>query len=742
MTSTEIIRVHKEICNQACRLELFEALKKIRTIAAETHNEETITELEDCEATYCNMLNYTIKNISDPQRDVILASLVIKIIELSDKIKEIFLVKSNNDLIQKKSLAFNALENLKLQWLNLQELRRQDKDLKELLSDSNIVTDSNSLWQSIGFFRNSLFNYILFSDKLNDADIEFIKSAFKSTDLPWYEKCVLVSSVTLSVLRYFDSKKINLLLNFYESAHIQIKQRALTGIWISFVVYNQRIKFYQPLQQKLQKIYAENSIDETDFIFLLKQLIKARDTEKISRKMKDDIIPDLQKLTPKIEEKLDLENLFNDQSIDDKNPDWENILGDSPELLGKLEELSKLQLEGNDVFMSAFSMLKHFDFFNKIPNWFLPFFADNPDLRSNSASDDSGFDNTICKTLEKSAYMCNSDKYSFLLNLKMMPLQQKSMLLNMFNAELEGMRELSESDELIDNKIKNRTIVTQYIQDLYRFFKIHKARLEFEDIFETDPDYQNNVFLKIVFPDENITHKIADFLFETDHYQEALRLFIYLKPHEKSEMEYLQKTGFCYQQNEDYENALKYYIKAELFDSENIWNLKKIAFCYKQQNKHQEAVKYYLEIEKREPENLNNVMNIGNSYLRMKEFSKALNYYYKIEFNSNENTGIYRPIAWCLFVSGQLQKSRNYFEKILGLNLANQYDLMNFGHLNMVEKNFEAAAHLYIKSLQHKNNSAEIFFKGFFDDSVYLINQNVSINDINLMSDYLKYQIR
>ena len=110
--------------------------------------------------------------------------------------------------------------------------------------------------------------------------------------------------------------------------------------------------------------------DDKDFNknlqYILLQLIRTKETEKISRKLHEEIIPEVAKFKPKIEEKLKLDDILQDPSSEDKNPDWEGVFGDSPELFNKLEEISKMQIEGSDVFMSAFALLKHFDFFKEL----------------------------------------------------------------------------------------------------------------------------------------------------------------------------------------------------------------------------------------------------------------------------------------------------------------------------------------------------------------------------------------
>ncbi len=738
MTINEVIAKHKQVCNLATDMKLYDALQQSGMLLNEIPNDELLTELENCRETYSNMLKYTAKGIQDPQRNLILNALVVRIVEMADKIKELFLEKHHHALQERKNNAYNKLSAVQKELKETLDSRKEHENMVELLHETDISVDKDDLLRKQQSFRVGFFDYILYADKLSDMDVQFVKNVFNLPDIEWYDKSLMVSSVTLSMMRYFDINKMDLLFHFYENGQYQVKQRSLTGILILFLLYDRRVKYYKALNEKVHKIYAESEIDESEILILIKQLVKARDTEKISKRMTEEIIPDIQKLTPRIEEKLDLDNLFKDDDFSDKNPDWQSFLEESPELLGKIEELSKMQLEGNDVFMSAFSQLKHFDFFDQISNWFVPFYKENPEISKILENEESKFREVFSSSLERSTYMCNSDKYSFMLNLRVMPAQQKGMLLNMFNAELESINEISEQDEMLNDLLKSQTIYTQYIQDLYRFFKLHPNRKDFEDIFELKLDFHENSFLKAVYPDQTFLKKIADFLFKTDHYAESLDIFLLLNAGKNQDMELLQKIGYCYQQTGDLTNALKHYYLAELFDSNNVWNLKKIAFCLKKQNDYLKAIDYYYEIEKLEPENIQIQMNIANAFLHLKEFNKALNYYYKIEFSSNENQGICRPIAWCLFVIGQFAKSKEYFTRLMDNGDFNKYDYMNYGHVHFVEGDFGKAAELYLQSIRQKDNSLGGFLKGFADDKEHLAKHGLDLLEIQLMIDYLK----
>jgi hypothetical protein len=177
------------------------------------------------------------------------------------------------------------------------------------------------------------------------------------------------------------------------------------------------------------------------------------------------------KLKPDIEEKLKLDELLSKDEFEDKNPDWENFFSDSPDVYKKLEEFSSMQMDGSDVFMGAFSMLKRFGFFEQLSNWFLPFYQEHPEIQKATSGVDDKFDwKGFFEGIEKAPVMCNSDKYSFCFNIGFMPDMQKSMMLDLFSMELKQMSELSEDEKKTQcNKRKQNYFHTIYSGSLSLF---------------------------------------------------------------------------------------------------------------------------------------------------------------------------------------------------------------------------------------------------------------------------------
>ena len=95
-------------------------------------------------------------------------------------------------------------------------------------------------------------------------------------------------------------------------------------------------------------------------------------------------------------------------------------------------------MDGHDLFMGTFSMLKHFDFFNEISNWFLPFHRDNVNLLTSLPTEEDFDREAFLDGLENAFYMCDSDKYSFGFNIKFLPAEQRKFMAGMFGMKPEA----------------------------------------------------------------------------------------------------------------------------------------------------------------------------------------------------------------------------------------------------------------------------------------------------------------
>jgi tetratricopeptide (TPR) repeat protein len=739
MNRKEIWENHQLASDFIARRQLGNALDLFYQMADETDSDYYNLQLDKHKETYSSILEYALKEIEDPERDEIYYRLLRDILEIGDKLKEHLLtIQGGSSIYKTKWKIEQNIEEGKIDYNELLGNLTQDKELEDLLNDTNITTQEGvSSPTERNEVISDLFRVIWLLDKYGENEIGLIRNINDSEKLPWHDKSLFVSALTLSVLRCFDEHKISLLFEIFNKKEDQVWQRALVGLLLALYKYDERVELYPKILERLDSFKGNPEVEKNIEAIII-QTIKSKETEEITRKWEEEILPEIMKMRPNIEQKLDLENIVSDKFIEDKNPDWERVFEDSPDLLDKLQEFSKLQMEGSDVFMSAFGRLKHFPFFNRISNWFLPFYKENSDLKEILPEDKNASIAPLIEKLESSYYMCNSDKYSFCFNLQYIPDEQRNTMMQMFNEEMKQMNEIGEDEEILTGFARTKSIYTQYLQDLYRFYKLHPLKKEIDDIFDYKLDIYNTHFYQRIVEDKKIRRNIAEFYFERDHFNLAVEVFQNLDEDERNKVEILEKIAYSYQRLGDYQNALNYYLKADLFDTNKAWLTKKIALCYRYLNQPENSLEYYKAAETLEPDNLYIQAYIGHSLFQLERYEEATKYYFKVEYLAPENAKIRRPIAWCSFMLGKLETAENYLHKLLEKE-SNYYDYITLGHVYWSMKLPEKAQEAYKNAILHEDSSFEKFSASYLDDRKYLEDKGIEPIEINLMMDRVKF---
>lgn len=739
MDAALVKKTYKDICGHLHNRKVLDAMDGIKLLIQASDKEFLLEQLEQQNQTYSNILKHSFSRVKDPQREKIHHFLTRSLLELADELKELLLTeKSNENIFALKRDLQRSRRFERKEALSYLESLTYDSQLSDILKGVKVGEEAAEVSREEALVK--IFDIIWLTDKYSDSEIDLLNAVCESKQLPRHDKSLVVSALTLSLLRYFDVNKFLVLLRFVHAREHHVWQRALVGIFLSFLVYNDRFYLYPLLEEKVLELKTFDQI-EKNLEAILVQFTKTRETESVSKKWNEDILPHMMKLRPKLEEKLDLENIFRDEFGEEKNPDWETVFEDAPDLLDKLQEFTQMQMEGMDVFMSAFSQLKNFPFFHKISNWFVPFYHENQSIRPYLKTSGDGVDLTpLVQTLEKTHFMCNSDKYSFCINLSMIPDQQKNMMMNMASAEMDSVAEVEEGEDLINDFARTKSQYTQYFQDLYRFYRLHPWRNEFADVFRIEPDLFENAFIRHLITDDKVIRNIAEFYFDKKFYPYALNIFLSLLERDRSNIELFEKIAFCYEKTGDFEKALDYYKRAEIIETGRLWILRKLAYCSKFLNRWQDALMYYREAEKQQPDDLQIQANIGQCLIHLEEFEEALQYYFKVEVLAPENHKIRRPLAWCSFIIGKLETARDYLERLLENDPSNRYDHMNLGHVYWCLQQEEKALYHYGKSLSFTKNFSA-FESSFRDDRKHLARNGISSFDMDLMLDYLKMSL-
>ncbi|MBD8388514.1 tetratricopeptide repeat protein [Dysgonomonas sp. BGC7] len=735
MNSRDIISLKKEILQNLSKRQLKDSFEGLAKLTVNTQDWKISETLSDLETNYKYMLHYLFEGVEDTQRETVYRNLVRSLYELTDdSADELLKIESSNIFYEK--LRINSLKSN-----TLNDCFNQLKDIADSLSLIDLLEEGDEKAQKkkdLAIRRErigaEIFNTIFVSARASDADLKDYIAILDNIDSPVREKCIVISALTLNLFHRFDTRKVQILMHAAGVDNMQLRARAIVGLVVVMQMYDSRWSLYPELQNRLD-ILSENQVFRKAIIRTIIQLIRSRETEEITKKIKEEILPEMMKFNNLAGRKLNMEELMGgDSDFSEKNPEWQKELEESG-LGKKLQEYSNLQMEGADVFHSTFSGLKSFPFFSEMSNWFLPFDPSYSEIAMLFPNDSK---NNLLKTaVLDSGHMCNSDKYSFCLSLAQISSSQREMMMGRMGAESEEIKQLQKEAQAMNPTIDEDVISNQYIQDLYRFFKLNPYRNSFYDIFRLSLNFYEKKSIAPLISDTDSMKQIAHYCFDKNNFGEALYIFEKLIENDCNSEDVWQKIGYCRQMLNNAEEALEAYLQADLLKPNNSWIIKRIAQIYRTIKKPDLSLDFYLKAAKLTPDNVNIELNIGHCYLEMGNNEEALNTYFKVEFLDSKGVKAQRPIAWTAFLLKKYDISQKYYKLILA-NKPTIHDYLNAGHVELCMGNKKEAIEFY-KHVLYKDNDFDNFLFLFNADKATLLSHGVEDQLFPFLFDQIKY---
>lgn len=727
MNRSEIMQRRQAINNALKSLHIHNAIELIESLQKDTATANFNTELENIKLEHNYLLKYFSAGVNDQQRGKIYQNFANQLQRLTDKIICEDLTKNDFNryytykrIIKKKSQTLNEI------LLKYEKVLKDIDLLYEAESEISLLTD---LRQKKEQYEIDIFNYVWTIFPATKDDLSALSSIYNNDIYPLYFKELLISAILLSLLEYYDDQLFIILLSLYNSNDNKLSIKALIASLL--VLFRVKDSVSQNINLALSAI-SENTEFYSDLKNIILQLVKSKNTERISQKMQDAIMSNIKKASPDFMKKFSSDASLSDINDFESNPEWKKIF-ENDEFTSKIEEINRLQMEGGDVFASTFCHLKSFPFFEHISNWFLPFHTSHS-LVKNSLNDK---EIQMIDIMLGSKFLCDSDKYSFVASLNSVPYSQREMMMSQLNEQNIALNELKASELQSESKITKETIANNYIQNLYRFFKFYRNKNEYFDPFTSKFDIIELHKLIHIDNINDLLMLIGEFNLKNELYSDALFYLNSIDNYVLSENPIIhQKIGFCYQNIGEYLLAIEHYKKYELLFNKDLWNLKHLAVCYKATKQIENALKCYLEADEIAPDNINTTLNIGHCYLELGKYNDAIKYYYKANYLDPSSPRSCRPLSWCLFMMKEFSQSENYYSKIISQS-PTAVDYLNYGHLKFAKNEIPEAISCYKKAIELYNNSIAKFEESYLADSTSMIQVGISASDIHILLDSL-----
>lgn len=706
---------------------LSEAFTLLQLLAEATKNGSVASVVDEMKLVYEQMLSFALKGTADAQREQILLQLLQKSYALFDDLLHAYYLSESSFFEYKQKRERKINTSISVCFERLYAL--QDKaSLDDLLADVFKTQSADSQNADIASLVQDLCYSVLFTTRFSDDEIAQLTAFFSDESFSVDSRVVVVSALMLSALNFFQVEKLMLLFTLSRTQIELIRQRALVAVVFLCQRYVKRIVFYENLLLELQQMAKDQQL-VSELEVVVCHLIRSQETEKVNRKIKEDLLPDMMRISPKLNDKWNeaKANDFDEETAMDEMQELFEETG----LSEKIQQLGEMQREGSDIYMSTFSSLKTFPFFSEVFNWLMPFNSKNEAVKTLFEGD-----NDFISLLMSNNMMCDSDKYSFCFSLMQLPASQMDFMKQNLKTEIEQTKVDINDRLLTDSHLMFSLQTNSYVQSLYRFYKLFPQKMSYNPFVRlsslTEIDVLWNLF------DEKSLLSVADFYFSKKMYSEILALYTRKNLKNTSDVNLLRKMAYAFQRIGEYEKALDIYIKIELSAPEQKWLLRQMAYCHRKMGETDQALDCYKRLLELNPNDYKVLMNVANCLYEQKKYTEALAVYFKIDYLNPDNRSVLSAVAWCSFLCGKVEQSEKYFAKIPTEQLS-VLDFVRWAFISFLQNDMDRATMFFQKAF---SLDGTMFWETFNNVATFLM--NFGLNELAFwhLTEYIKLRIK
>lgn len=573
------------------------------------------------------------------------------------------------------------------------ELFVSDLAMLTLEPEQKVAEKRKMLYERRHNIMSNAFNQILCSGQWSNEHANDIANLILSPIIETTDALSLSAAVMMSSLLSPDPVKVLLLLRIYkEATDEKLKQRALIG-WV-FALDNGDFNLFPNIRESLKPLMADKGFRD-ELVELQMQVVFCMSAEQDTETIERDVMP----------------NIIKNQNLEvtrfgirekDENPMDDILHGDSSdkkieEMEQGMRKMAEMQKRGADIYFGGFSKMKRFGFFFTLSNWFTPFYMLHPGL---GHLPQEVIDTKFMSNLLSTMPFCDSDKYSFALAMSsvfpQLPANIKEMIGNNAGMVVPGMEGVMNTPAFFRR---------QYLQDLYRFFRINDSRKAFSNPFDNDANrmFLDNPVFHATMHDGAIS--IVKFLIKRkmlvvakamlDNYYDESRLDDNLLA-----ARIALKDGY-------FSQAEELFAKAYEIENHGEQSLKGYAQASFHCAHYAKATELYRRLSELFPDKQQYKMNEAIALINDNKEDEAVKILYELYYNDQGNVDVRRVLAWGLLCTKQTEKALKLYEGILASGSDVAIDHLNAGYCLWFMGQGEGAAKRFTEFVSVKAEEAK-----------------------------------
>ena len=700
-----------------------------QTILSFPHSAETF----DAIATdYELMMNYMLTGMADPSRAELYAQLVLRMYKLLGNIEMGLRLQHDADALSPFGGGVKPLDVRDIR----EKLEAYVSEMALLSLDSQEQQDvkSRDIASRHQQFLSETFINIVGSAQWSHELASDMLALILSPTIDSIDAQLLISAIMMGALFVADVEKVLTLMCIYEQAQSEkLRQRALVG-W-AFCLDKDALISLQPIDNKLTDLLLRQQVHD-DLLELQMQIVYCQNAERDEERIRKEVMPTLMSNQSYEITKFGIKEKDDDTLEDILNPDNEERKME--ELESGIQKIMDMQRQGVDIYFGGFSKMKRFGFFYTFANWFMPFYAEHPQLQHLSAD---FLNSTYMKAMFEQGPFCDSDKYSFVLGLS-----------SVFDQLPENIREMLKSGEATlgivgtdtNQKMTPAYYRRLYLQDLYRFFKINNYQRAFYNPFEEREGHMllANEIYRSALHDQAL--RTVRFLYQRQMYKEAKALL--MPYYDGSNVGDISLRALLAMKQGEYVIAEGLYQKAYEKEPSNEYLLKGYAMSAFYSGDFDDAAQLFEQLLESQPDSRKYKLNLAISYINNGKVDEGVKLLYELNYKFPADVNIKRALAWGFLYTGQLEKAVKLYAEIIADESASAVDYLNAGYSSWFDKQIEEAAQQFADYLlklkkdsadaaKENNLSSNALLEKFQEDLLLLAKYGISEVEMRLMAD-------
>ena len=691
------------------------------------HNPADMDRLEVIRSDYQLIAGYWQQGYEDPMREKLFYKLLQRLYMLTTREEMRERVTKDNYL--------NVLHTQSLASRHDWSATSVNHDLEQFVADVAMLqlepehvrqSHADRLYQEHFDSMRQLFAHIVTSSPWSDGEASTYQQLLLSPTVDLNDQLLIVSALMLSCRLVFDFNKFSVLLHVYQqAADLSLRERALVGWALS--VDDDAMAVYPELRQMVSQACSEESCRQ-ELCELQMQLYYCLDAETDRHVIQDEILPDIMKNSHMEITRQGLVEMDEDKLEEILHPDAEEQRME--QLEQNMQRMAEMQKRGADIYFGGFAQMKRFSFFNDLSNWFMPYDTHHPAI-STILKKTRG--KKFLELITRYAAFCDSDKYSMVLAYEQVLDHLPANILKLVDdgeavpVPLAG--ELSDEDRESAAYIRRN-----YLQNVYRFYRLFTARSAFDDVFDTK-DRNYLFFDKGCFGNMGLEQQaiqVAGFLNKRKCQSDAMNVMLRL-PKMDEDFNYCMLMASVVKSPGSKENYYSLALRLKPENEKALSGLARMEFLSEQYEKALDTFDRLLQLK---PDNRGYQLNKAVCLMKMERYDEAMKPLYKLNYENPDDLRTSRVLAWGQAMSGKMEQALKFYADITSdVDRCLSEDLLNYGLCLWMNRDIRKAIDLLRRYHQQEQDTTALKTEIFTHEKSLLTKHGISEAEMHLMLD-------